>query len=322
MEIITIDMPHQSILSLTLKQIRYTVAAADCGSVTAAAAQMNVSQPSVSMAIAAVEAHYGRKLFARQRGRGMTLTAFGRGFVTEARGVLDRAGGLVRLADRNAPVSGEVALGCFTDISPYYVPALLERFASATPAVSVNFRDAGFDALAAQLESGTIDLALTYNLGLSARIERITLLSLAPYAMLSADHPLARSRSVSLRQLARYPLILTDQALSWQHVLELFQRVGAQVSVYTRASSFELQRGMVANGLGTAIAYTRPVGDRSYDGRSLAIRPISDRLPDQHILLAWSRQSLLSPAARAFCDFAKANFPATAHPEPRKGPKS
>ena len=110
--------------------MRYTVAAAECGNVTAAAAQLHVSQPSVSMAIAAVEAHYGRKLFARQRGQGMMLTAFGRCFVTEARGVLDRAGGLVRLADRNAPVAGEVALGCFTDISPYYVPALLKRLSA------------------------------------------------------------------------------------------------------------------------------------------------------------------------------------------------
>ena len=301
-------MANQSILSLTLKQIRYTLAAADFGNVTAAAAQLHVSQPSVSMAIAAVEAYYGRRLFARSRGHGMALTTFGRRFVAEARAVIDRAGGLVRLADRNAPISGEVSLGCFTDLSPYYVPALLKGFASANPAVSVIFRDAGFDVLASQLESGTIDLALTYDLGLSARIERLTLMSLVPHAILPADHPLARSKSVSLRRLARYPLILTDQALSWQHVLELFQLIGVEVKVFSRASSFELQRGMVANGLGVAIAYTRPIGDRSYDGRNLAIRAISDRLPDQHILLAWSRQSSLSPAARAFCEFAKTSF--------------
>jgi DNA-binding transcriptional LysR family regulator len=81
----------------------------------------------------------------------MTLTSFGRRFVAEARAVLDRAHALVRLADRNAPVSGEVLLGCFTDLSPYYIPALLKRFASSAPAVTVNYRDAGFDVLASQL---------------------------------------------------------------------------------------------------------------------------------------------------------------------------
>lgn len=302
------NMSNQSILSLTLKQMRYAVAAADIGNVTAAALQLHVSQPSVSMAIAAIEAQYDRRLFARQRGQGMILTAFGRSFVKEARAVLDRANGLTRLADRNAPLSGEVTLGCFTDLSPYYIPALLKGFGDAVTSVSVNFRDAGFDALASQLQSGTIDLALTYDLGLSAKIERVNLMNLAPYAMLPADHPLARGKSISLRQLARHPLILTDQALSWQHVLELFQRSGIDVDVAARASSFELQRSMVANGLGVAIAYTRPVGDRSYDGRNLAIRVISDRLPDQRILLAWSRQAPLSAGAHAFCEFVKARF--------------
>jgi DNA-binding transcriptional LysR family regulator len=303
-------MQNQRALSLTLKQMRYTVTAADLGNVTLAAAHLRVSQPSVSMAIAAVEAHYGRKLFVRSRGQGMTLTTFGRRFVAQARGVLDRASGLARMVDGDAPVSGEVMLGCFTDLSPYYVPGLLKGFASASPAVSVNFRDAGFDVLASQLETGIIDLALTYDLGLSAGTERLTLVRLAPHAVLPADHPLARVKSVSLRRLAQYPLILTDQALSWQHVLGLFQSVGAQVKVLARASSFELQRGMVANGLGVAVAYTRPVGDRSYDGRRLVIRALSEPLPDQHVLMAWARERPLSVAARALCDFARKNFAA------------
>src|SRR5689334_4062851 len=98
------DILNQSKLSLTLKQIRYTVAAAELGNVTTAATQLHVSQPSISTAIAAVESRYGRKLFARQRGRGMILTAFGRTFVTEARALLERANELARLADQDAPV--------------------------------------------------------------------------------------------------------------------------------------------------------------------------------------------------------------------------
>ncbi len=308
-------MNHQAILSLTLKHLRYTVAAAELGSVSAAAVRLHVSQPSVSMAIAAVESFYGQPLFVRQRGHRMQLTTFGRGFLKEARGVLEHIDVLGRLAREDAPVSGEVMLGCFTDLAPYYVPALLKRFSTAMPAVRVNFRDAGFDILSAQLESGVIDLALTYDLGLSPDVERVTLAKLAPYAMLSADHPLARGKAVALRQLARFPLILTDQALSWQHVLELFHGAGAEAQVLARASSFELQRSMVANGLGVAVAYTRPVGDRSYDGRRLALRRISDRLPERHILLAWSRRSNPSVAGRAFRDFIRASF----HQVPREG---
>lgn len=301
-------MVNQNFLSLTLRQLRYAVTAAELQNVTKAAERLHVSQPSISVAIAAIEAQYGRKLFVRRPGQGIVLTAFGRNFVRESRAVLDQAARLAQLANRNAPVSGEVALGCFTDLAPYHVPRLLKGFGALAPGVTVGFRDGGFDALATQLESGLIDLALTYDLGLSGKIARMTLVKLAPYAMLPTGHPLARAKSVSLQRLARYPLILTDQALSWQHVLEIFQRAGTEVDVAARVNSFELQRSMVANGFGVAVAYTRPIGDRSYDGRSLVIRPISDPVPDQRILLAWSKQTPLSPGSLAFRDFAKSSF--------------
>ena len=67
---------------------------------------------------------------------------------------------------------------------------------------------------------------------------------------------------------------------------------------------------MVANALGIAVAYTRPRSDQSYDGRRLAIRPISDRLPAQRILLAWVRGEALAPAASALRDFIAGRFAA------------
>ncbi|MGE4249847.1 MAG: LysR family transcriptional regulator [Parvibaculaceae bacterium] len=303
-------MKHQEILSLTLKQLRYAVAAADAGNVTRAAVNLNVSQPSISVAIAQVEAHYSRKLFVRRKGEGVGLTSFGTAFMRDARRVLDEAARLHRLGQAAEAASGEVTLGCFTDLAPYYVPALLSRFRKAMPAITVDFRDAGFDELAGQIGKGAIDLALTYDLGLGPGIERRTLIELRPYAMLPAAHPLARQASVTLADLATSPVILTDQALSWQHIVALFNAAGLEVDVATRASSFELQRSMVANGLGIAVAYTRPRSDQSYDGKRLAIRPISDKLPTQRILLAWAKGQALTPAASALRDFITARFSA------------
>jgi DNA-binding transcriptional LysR family regulator len=302
------NMQHQEILSLTLKQLRYAVAAADAGNVTQAAQNLHVSQPSISVAIAQIEAHYGRKLFVRRKGEGVSLTSFGTTFTRDARTVLEDAARLHRLGQSAEALSGEATLGCFTDLAPYYVPALIGQFRKVMPAVTVDFRDAGFDELAAQITKGSIDLALTYDLGLGPRIERQTLIELRPYAMLPARHPLARKTAVSLADLANHPLILTDQALSWQHIVALFNAAGLEVDVATRASSFELQRSLVANGLGIALAYTRPKADQSYDGRKLAIRPISDRLPAQRILLAWAKGEALTPVARALRDFIKSRI--------------
>lgn len=304
------NMKHQEILSLTLKQLRYAVAAADARNVTAAAETLHVSQPSISVAIAQIEAHYGRKLFVRRKGEGVELTSFGISFIRQARSVLDQAAGLSRLGSAEEAVSGEAMLGCFTDLAPYYVPRLLGAFRKAVPLVRVDFRDAGFDELASQLSKGSIDLALTYDLGLGSDIARETLVELHPYAMLPANHVLARRPAVALADLAKHPLILTDQALSWQHIVALFNAEGLEVDVAARASSFELQRSMVANGLGVAVAYTRPKADQSYDGKKLAARPISDNLPAQRILLAWAKAPDLTPAASALRDFIRSRFEA------------
>ncbi|QIG50275.1 LysR family transcriptional regulator [Nordella sp. HKS 07] len=312
-------MEHKEKLSLTLKQLRYAVAAADARNVTAAADALHVSQPSVSVAIAQIEAHLGRRLFVRRKGEGVEPTSFGMSFIRQAHLVLDQAATLSRLGNAEEMISGEAMLGCFTDLAPYYVPRLLGQFRKAMPSVRVDFRDAGFDELASRLSKGSIDLALTYDLGLGPDIARETLVELHPYAMLPAHHTLARRSAVALADLAKFPLILTDQALSWQHIVALFNAEGIEVEVAARASSFELQRSMVANGLGVAVAYTRPKADQSYDGRKLAARPIADKLPAQRILLAWAKSPALTPAASALRDFIRSRFADQGSPKSEKG---
>jgi DNA-binding transcriptional LysR family regulator len=307
-KIIYDNMEHQENLSMTLRQLRYAVAAADAGRVTQAAVNLNVSQPSISVAIAQIEAHYGRKLFVREKGEGVRLTSFGVSFIREARAILADAARLHRLGQGAEPPAGEVKFGCFTDLAPYYVPAIISQFQKAMPTVTVDFREAGFDELAEQIGKGVIDLALTYDLGLGPGIERQALVELNPHALLGANHPLARQQRISLAQLANYPLIVTNQALSWQHTVGLFTAAGLDVEVLARASSFELQRSMVANGLGVAVSYTRPKSDRSYDGRKLAIRPVYDNLPAQRILLVWDKGQQPIPAASALRSFIANRF--------------
>lgn len=167
-----------------------------------------------------------------------------------------------------------------------------------------------FDVIGRRLADGASDLALTYDLGLPSDVQIAILEEVAPHALLAADNPLASRDTVSLSELSRLPLILTAQALSWQHVLELFRMRNLSPSSYSMTNSFEMQRSMVANDLGCAVAYTRPYGDHSYDGHQLVFRPISDHLPLQRILVAHHRRYRPSAAGRAFVEEAMALFKA------------
>ncbi len=114
---------------------------------------------------------------------------------------------------------------------------------------------------------------------------------------------------MSLAELAGEPLIMTDQAQSWQHVLELFRLCGVRPTRAVRTGSFELQRSMVANRFGVAVAYSRPFADVSYDGQPLVRKPIADALPLQRIVLAHTRGGGALPAPQlAFAEEAQAWF--------------
>jgi DNA-binding transcriptional LysR family regulator len=296
------------------------VATARYGSLTAAAEALHVSQPSISTAVAQIEDYFGRSLFVRQRGSGITLTAFGQSVLARAKTVLDDVEALEALSDGGDAPHGEFVLGCFEDLAPYCVPPILARVGKRYPGINVIVRESGFDQIGRNLDEGVADLAISYDLGLDNDVARVVLCELKPQAMLPADHPLAQKDTVTLSELSRESLILTDQAQSWQHVLELFQMHGLRPQQALRTGSFELQRSMVANGLGVAIAYSRPYSDYSYDGRALARRPISDALPEQRILLVHHQRTLLSNAHKVFIDETRRWFASTGWGKPVVAP--
>ncbi|QKD04870.1 LysR family transcriptional regulator [Mesorhizobium loti] len=292
-------------MSLTLTQLRYLVAVARHGSVTGAARALNISQPSISVAIDAIEKDFGQKLFVRQRGSGVSLTSFGRVVVAKAKQVLAETDELMSLGSGNSAIGGELVLGCFEDLAPYFAPGLIRAFSERHPSVDVIVRDETFETLGRRLVDAAIDLGLSYDLGLPTHFARILLHELRPHALLPAGHALADRPEVSLADLAAYPLITTDQPQSWQHMLDLFRSRGLSPVADRATSSFELQRSMVANGFGVAISYTRPHGDRSYDGLPLICKPLSDPLPMQRIILTYDTHQRVSNAALAFVETAK-----------------
>ena len=293
---------------LTLRSLKYLVAAADHESVTEAALALNISQPAISAAIAQLESHYAQQIFVRRKGRGVSPTPFGRELIVRARHLLNHAAELALFGQDNDAVAGEVSLGCFAELAPHYLPALNKAFEGRFPHVRVRFREAGFDELPRLLEEGSIDLMLDYDIGLPEEIEQVTLTSLAPYVLLPAGHRWAGRKRLSLERLAGEPLVLASDSQSRRYLLSLFHRRGLHPEVARTGESFETLRGLVANGYGISVVHSRPASNVSYDGSPLVSVPITDVEPTHRILLAWSRRFPLSPAAEAYKDFMVAWF--------------
>lgn len=297
-------------IGFTFRQLEYFVAAAEQGSISAAARAMHISQPSVSLAISQLEAILGEKLFHRQASRGLDLSPAGRKLLEQAREILSKAGAMGGVEDEQAGLRGTLSLICFQDLGPYFAPRLLAGFRQLHPEVSITLFETDLAGVNRRLSDGKAELALTYEVGLDPHIETRVLARLAPYALLPADHPLAQQEQVSLADLADECLILEDIARTREYFLSLFWACDLQPRSQQLTQTFEMQRGLVAHGYGVALSCTRPVGDCSYDGRPLACRPLVEAVSPQSVVLAQSSAMPASRVAQAFLDWATEQFPA------------
>ncbi|NUB44702.1 LysR family transcriptional regulator [Fertoebacter nigrum] len=288
-------------LRFTLRQLEYLVAVGDAGSIALAAERINVSSPSISTAIAQLEAEFGLPLFVRRHAHGLALTTGGRRFVEQARAVLQAAGRLNDLAnDITGQVRGPLNVGCLTTFAQILLPRLRRGFVTAHPDVTFRQYERDQAGIFDGLRDATLDVALTYDLDIPPDLRFIALQALPPYAVLAPSHPLAGRESVALADLAPHPMVLLDLPFSTEYFLSFFTSARLRPVIAERTRDMAVMRGLVANGFGYSIANIRPVTDVAPDGSRLAIVPLTGALRPMQLGLALPEGAEASQTIRAF----------------------
>ena len=263
----------------TLKQLAYFVATAETGSITVAARNLHISQPSISAAIAQLETTFGLELFIRHHAQGLSLTPTGQRLLAEARSLLAQArdfhDGAIELAESAA---GEIDVGCFITFAPMVIPGLLRAMRQAHPDIRVRLHELHIEGLLEGLREGRFDLALTYDLNIGADMAFEPLADVPLHVMLAGDHRFADRAAVSLRDVVDEPFVLLALPGSRDYFLSLFYGLGLRPQVAHESPSFEMVRGLVANGYGYSVMHSRPVNDIALDGIHLIYRPVADSL--------------------------------------------
>ncbi|EON21069.1 LysR family transcriptional regulator [Cupriavidus sp. GA3-3] len=291
-------------MRVSLRLLRYFAAAAETGSTTAAARLLNVSQPSISVAIRELETLFEEALFARDVGARMTLTRFGVRKLAEARHILGAATAF-EVDKSGDAAAGEVQIGVFRMLAPVYLPVVLRLARERYPKLSVRFVEGDLAQLEDWLHGGQIELALTYDVGMPEDIERELLAELRPYGLLPAGSRLARRKgSLSLHELAQEPLILIDLPHSREFLMAPFWQFGLQPEVRYRATSLELARGMVANGLGAALLITQ--APASSQITAVVEKPIREDTVRQPLVIARTARATRTRASELLAECVRA----------------
>lgn len=291
---------------MTLTQLRYFVEAASVLSMTKAAEELRVAQSAVSAAVAQLERQVGTPLFIRQHARGLVLTAAGEELLRDVRGLLAHLGEVLDAArGRGDDVRGHIKLACMVTLVPFVLPDLLATLSANCPGLEVEVLELEAAAVSAALRSGTVELAVTYDLGLGPEVAREIIAEAPPYVILPPGHRLAELSEVRLLDLADEPMVLLDLPHSREYFRELLVAAGAPPRISYRSHSVEAVRGMVAQGLGFSLLNQRPVLDGTYSGRYVEGRPIADDVPSLSVVVAWMESVRQTARARAVTDGAR-----------------
>ncbi|MDO9290247.1 MAG: LysR family transcriptional regulator [Hydrogenophaga sp.] len=289
-------------MSTSFKSIRYFIAVAESGSISAAIHELGVSQSVVSQAIAQMEADLGTLLFER-RARGMSLTHAGHQFLRHAHQI-DVAMRNARdaLASRPHTVTGSLNVGVTSLMVGYYLPFLLDRFRRVFPRIQVQITEDRRDYLEHLLISGELDVALIVVSQLQNRqaLETETILRSGWRVWLPVNHRLAGEEKIEATELARQSLVLLQVDELGDATTALWNAGGADPTVLIRTSSVEAVRSLVATGAGCSVLPDMLYRPWSLEGDRIEARPLAHTLPHLEVGLAWRKGAVLPESLSNF----------------------
>ena len=290
---------------ISMRQLRYFVAAATTGRFSQAALDVHVSQSAITSAVAQLEENLGVNLFERQP-YGVALTAEGHRFLQHARHILDTLNdALKEPLFLSHTQEGVVRVGATYAVLGNFLPSLLARFKRSYPQVDIDLVDMDRPSIEQAVLEGRLDLGLIIVSNSEAidRFEHYVLIRSRRQLWLASHHPLMTKPDITLKDVAEHAYILGTVEEGEASTQRYWQARGLEPRVAFRTSSMESVRGLVAHGFGVTILSDMVFRTWSLEGKKIEVRPLNDAVPPMELGLIWKPDTELPTAAEAFRQF-------------------
>ena len=289
---------------MNTSDLRAFVFVIEYGSFSRAAAELGLSQPTVSLRLRHLEERLGLRLLERRHG--VVLTPVGRGLYNRARQVLAQLERFERSAEDLAQLrDGRLRVGIST---PRFAMRLLGRFRALHPAVSLDLSLGNSDTLLTRLQRAEIDAALMTLRAPPEEGAHVLIAEQSAVALLSADDPLAAGESVAPAALAGRPLLLRERGSMTRSLSEdMFEAAGVALRNFIEVPSREAMKEAVATGLGCGVLLSGEGGE----DRRLVTRPLAGAPVAGGVYLCAEADTEMLPAVAALFDLARAGAAAT-----------
>jgi LysR family transcriptional regulator, low CO2-responsive transcriptional regulator len=281
-----------------LKQLRAFCYTAQFKSMSKAAEQMFLSQPSISLLIQSLEKDLDQKLFLR-KGPRIELTTEGDTLFEMSLPLVE---GLETLPESFAEkckhsVVGSLNIAAVEAIILYTLPNIIKRYTNSFPDVHIKLNNGSAAIGVEKVRNGEVDFAIGSTLNVPDDIVYLPIYTFEPVLITPIGHPLLENKQVTMHDISQYGLILSPQHMStWQMVDLVFKQYNVDYKVNLEAGGWEVLKKYVENGLGVSIVTDICLSGNEKLGRV----PLTEYFPKRTYGLFLRKGKVLSPAAREF----------------------
>lgn len=258
------------------RQLEYFVRICELGSITKAAAALNIAQPALGTQVRALEEEFGAKLLERTA-RGTELTEAGQLFLEESRLILSRLQELKRvLSERGRDGPPTITIGLTPSLTTVLASPLLRRARDLLPEISLHLYEEFSHNLVEQVADGKLDLALAYSVPPNRNLRRDRRLEERLFFVCKAGSEFDEPGPMPFRRLveARFAMP-SDRDFVRRLVEETLCAQQLSIDITYHVESMQAMKELIAQGMACGVLPYGTVAREVEAGR-LAARPVVD----------------------------------------------
>ncbi len=286
-------------VNFDLNDLQAFRAVVELGSFRKAADAVNISQPALSRRIDKLEAALGVRLFERTT-RSVTLTTVGRVFAPSAEQLLDDLDvALLGIRDVASSRLGHVTIACVPSVAYYFLPGAIASFHASYPRIRVKLLDGSANEVLGAVISGEADFGVSFMGSQESEVEFKLLLQEKFVAACRRDHPLAKKKRVSWREMYEYDYVSVDKTSGNRLLLDqALAEVTPKAPSVCETRHVTTMLGLVEAGLGVAAVPSMAMPMR--DHPILTSVPLVEPVVTRRVGIVKRRGRPLAPAAQQF----------------------
>jgi LysR family hydrogen peroxide-inducible transcriptional activator len=289
------------------KDLTYLVSLAEKGNFREAAEACQVSQPTLSVQLARLEAELNTLLVERG-GRGAKLTSAGERAVPQAERVLREVRSLkATCIDSSETLHGPFHLGVIATAGPYLLPKVLPAIRRSLRDAQLFLREDLTNDLLRRLLRGDLDAAIISLPLDDPAVTSMELLREPFHAILPVDHPLTKRKVIGPRELSAAPMLLLEHGHCLRGQTTDYCHLNRRPT-FDQATSIESLKQMVAAGLGVAVVPAMAMQGRYANLAGVKVIPLKPPAPSRTLALAWRTGYPRAAACRHLAGLIKKQF--------------